>query len=105
MWMKYPAILLFGLVVCSFSCHSVEQLDSEESSAEIVENEIWEPLVILTRGEKKMIRAKSKKLFKNNNESALLVGNVEIDFFNDMGKHISMLYADSARIDERIRRD
>ena len=101
MWMKYPAILLFGLVVCSFSCHSVEQLDSEESSAEIVENEIWEPLVILTRGEKKMIRAKSKKLFKNNNESALLVGNVEIDFFNDMGKHISMLYADSARIDER----
>ena len=100
-WMRNPAILLLGLGFYSFSCHSVEQLESEKSYVEIVENEIWEPLIILTRREKKIIKAKSKKLYKNNNESALLVGNVEIDFFNDRGEHISMLYADSARINEQ----
>ena len=97
--MKYP-VLLLGFFFVGFSCHSIEKLESEKSPDEIVENEIWQPLIILTRKEKKMIKAKSKKLFKNNNESALLVGNVEIDFYNDDGKHISILYADSARINE-----
>ena len=48
----------------SFSCHSAGKLESETSSAEIVENEMWQPLIILTRKEKKMIKAKSKKLYK-----------------------------------------
>ena len=55
----------------------------------------------LRKQQKKIIKAKSKKLYKNNNELALLVGNVEIDFYNDRGEHISMLYADSARINEQ----
>ena len=66
LWMRNPAILLLGLGFYSFSCHSVEQLDSEKSYVEIVENEIREPLIIITRREKKMIEAKSKKLYKNN---------------------------------------
>ena len=61
---------------------------------------MWQPLIILTRKDKKMIKAKSKKLYQQKNESALLVGNVEIDFYNDQGEHISILYADSARINE-----
>ena len=32
---------------------------------------------------------------------ALLVGNVVVDFYNDEGDHISILYSDSARIDEQ----
>ena len=99
--MKYPAILLLGLAVICVSCYKLEKLDSNKSSSEMVENEIWEPLIVITRKEKKIIKAKSKKLYKNKNESALLVGNVEIDFFNDTGEHISMLYADSARINEK----
>ena len=31
----------------------------------------------------------------------MLVGNVEIDFYNDTGDHISMLFADSAKINEQ----
>ena len=65
-----------------------------------MENEIWNPVIILTRKEKKLITAKSEKLYKQKNESALLIGNVEIDFYNDTGAHISILYADSARINE-----
>ena len=99
--MKYPAILLLGLAVICISCYKVEKLENNKSSAEMVENEILQPLIVITRKEKKIIKAKSKKLFKNKNESALLVGNVEIDFFNDAGEHISMLYADSARINEK----
>ena len=101
--MKYPTItlLMLYLFFMSFSCHSVGKLENETSSAEIVENEMWQPLIILTRKDKKMIKAKSKKLYQQKNESALLVGNVEIDFYNDQGEHISILYADSARINER----
>ena len=65
-----------------------------------MENEIWDPLIILSRKEKKLIKAKSKKLFKQKNKSALLVGNVEVDFFNEEGLHISIMYSDSARINE-----
>ena len=99
--MQYTLALLLGISLIIFSCHSMGELKIEKSSGEIVENEIWQPLIILTRKENKMIKAKAKKLFKNKNESALLVGNVEIDFFNDAGEHISMLYADSARINEK----
>ena len=98
--MKYPTILLLGVLLSGFSCHSLEKLESEKSSVTMVENEIWQPIIILTHKEKKMIKAKSKKLYKQKNESALLVGKVKIDFFNDIGEHISILYADSARINE-----
>ena len=98
--MRYPLILLSAFSFIIFSCHSTEELESNQSTYEMVENEIWDPRIILTRKEKKMIKAKSKKLYKQKNKSALLVGNVTIDFFNDAGRHISILYADSARINE-----
>ena len=62
---------------------------------------MWNPYIILTNKEKKMVEAKSSKLYKQKDKSALLVGKVEIDFYNDSGNHMSILYADSARINER----
>ena len=53
--MKYPVILLLGFYFIGFSCHSIEKLDTEKPPDAIVENEIWQPLIILTRKEKKMI--------------------------------------------------
>ena len=100
MGMKYSLVLLLGLSFVGFSCHSIADKENKRVSKEMIENEIWNPIIILSRKENKMIQAKSTKLYKQKNESALLVGNVEIDFFNDMGEHISMLYADSARINE-----
>ncbi len=98
--MKYPLVLLSGLTFVGFSCHSIEKQESQKSSAEIVENEIWQPLIILSREGNKMVEAKSEKLYKKRNDSALLVGNVRIDFYNDQGGHISILYSDSAIINE-----
>ena len=100
--MKYPTIslLTFSLVFICISCHSTTDTESKNSSEETMENEIWDPVIILTRKENKMIIAKSQKLYKQKNESALLIGNVKVDFFDDAGKHISILYSDSARINE-----
>ena len=98
--MKYSKIFFFGLVVMMFSCYSLDK-DNNNQSAEIMENEIWDPQIILTRKEKKVVKAKSDKLYKNKDDWARLVGNVEIDFFDDIGKHTSMLYSDSAKINEK----
>ena len=82
------------------SCSKVE-FNSDVSSEELKENEIWNPVIVLTKEETKIVRAKSEKLYKNTNKMALLVGNVVVDFYNDEGNHISILYSDSARINEQ----
>ena len=92
-WLLFPVLLLF--------CHSKVEDNSRADSIELTENEIWNPVIILSREEDKIVEAKSEKLYKNNNADALLVGNVEVNFFNNEGQHISILYSDSARINEQ----
>ena len=94
--------IMFIFIVCfTFSCSSKESQQSTNSFSKIIDNEMWNPYIILTNKEKKMVEAKSSKLYKQKDKSALLVGKVEIDFYNDSGNHMSILYADSARINER----
>ena len=81
------------------SCQNRVEDESNNTTAELVENEIWNPLIILSRKADKVLEAKSVKLYKNSNEATLLVGDVVADFFNEDGQHISILFADSARID------
>ena len=90
--------MIFPLII---SCSKRVENINDNSTQELIENEIWNPIIILTREETKLIRAKSDKLYKNTNEMALLVGNVVVDFYNNEGNHISILYSDSARIDEQ----
>ena len=82
------------------SCNRVES-NNDYFSEELKENEIWNPVIVLSREETKIVKAQSEKLYKNTNEMALLVGNVVVDFYNDEGDHISILYSDSAHIDEQ----
>lgn len=98
---QYPILLLLGISFTNISCYLEETKQNKSTNTEIIDNEIWNPRIILTRTDKKMVEAQSEKLYKQENQSALLVGNVEIDFYNNMGKHMSILYADSARINER----
>ena len=92
-WLLFPVLLLF--------CHSKVEDNSRADSIELTENEIWNPVIILSREENKIVEAKSEKLYKKTNADALLAGDVEVDFFNDEGQHISILYSDSARINEQ----
>ena len=93
-------LICFIIFLLSISCSKVES-NIGDSSGELKENEIWNPVIVLTKEETKIVRAKSEKLYKNINEMALLVGNVVVDYYNDEGDHISILYSDSARIDEQ----
>ena len=93
------AICLMIFPLC-ISCSSWEENTGDDVTDELKENEIWNAIIVLSREEINLVRAKSEKLYKNTNEMALLVGNVVVDFYNEEGHHISILYTDSARIDE-----
>ena len=94
--------LIFVLIIpFIIGCSNKVESQLGESADEIIENEMWNPVIILSREENKIVSAQSDKLYKQANEMALLVGNVEADFFNEMGNHKSVLYSDSARINEK----
>ena len=95
--------LIFWLMLVSvfISCSSRRESDNSNTSEELIENEIWNPLIILSRGEAKIVTAKAEKLYKNSGKMSLLVGSVEVDFFGEEGGHISILHSDSAQIDEQ----
>ena len=99
--MQCLMLLALGVSFTNISCYSEKKQHNKSAYVEVVDNEIWNPRIILTRADKKMVEAESDKLYKQKDESAILVGNVEIDFYNNMGNHMSILYADSARINER----
>jgi len=93
-------LICFMIAPLCISCSKMES-SNNNSSEGVKENEIWNPMIILTREETKLLKVKSEKLYDKTNEMALLVGNVVVDFYNDEGNHISILYSDSARIDEQ----
>lgn len=97
--MKIFSIVI--LVPLFIACSGKTEFDESGTSEELMENEIWNPIIILSREENKIVIAKSDKLYKKSNEMALLVGNVEANFFNEDGNHMSILYSDSARINEQ----
>ena len=90
-------ILAFLFIACT----SRGESDNSDFTEELIENEIWNPLIILSREESRVVAAKADKLYQSSNELALLVGNVEVDFFSEEGDHISILYSDSAQINEQ----
>ena len=89
------------LITLFISCSSRGESDNSNTTEELNENEIWNPLIILSREETKIVTAKAEKLYKNSDEMSLLVGNVKVDFFGEEGEHISILYSDSAQINEQ----
>ena len=89
------------LITLFISCSSRWESDNSDTTEELNENEIWNPLIILSREETKIVTAKAEKLYKNSDEMSLLVGNVKVDFFGEEGEHISILYSDSAQINEQ----
>ena len=93
--------LIFIMLFIGLACHAKTDQQDNNSSEEIVENEILNPFIIFTRSGTKMVEAKSEKLIKRQDQFAFLIDNVIIDFYNDEGNHISTLYSDSAKINEQ----
>ena len=101
--MRRTIRMIVWLILASLfiACSNRGESDNSDSTEELIENEIWNPLIILSREESRVVAAKAEKLYQNSNELALLVGNVEVDFFSEEGNHISILYSDSAQINEQ----
>jgi LPS export ABC transporter protein LptC len=105
-FMKFLKFYLFILLTAIqlmfvFSC-SREILEDEEglSSADISTNIITNPVIVMTREDHVTVRTRSDMLEKDNDEDALLSGNVIANIFDDFGNHTSILYSDSARLNE-----
>ena len=64
------------------------------------DNEISNPKISIYQEKHMVIYSVADKLLKNENEDALLVGNVIADFFSDTGLHRSTLYSDSAVVEK-----
>ena len=92
-------IYFLGLIFL-LNC-SETHVQSNNKYEEAYDNEIWNPIIKLSRKDKKLVQASSDKLYKNTNQMALLTGNVEVDFYNQDGHHSSVLQSDTARIDEK----
>ena len=78
-----------------------QEVNQEEVKQEIFDNELFNPSIILSRGVNKLVKAESKKMYKNRNQFALLVDSVKIDIYDEDGQHMSILYCDSAIINEK----
>ena len=67
-------IALLILASLFIACGSRGESDNSDFTEELIENEIWNPLIILTREESRIVAAKAEKLYKSSNDLALLVG-------------------------------
>ena len=64
--MKIFSIVI--LVPLFIACSGKTEFDESGTSEELMENEIWNPIIILSREENKIVTAKSDKLYKKSNE-------------------------------------
>ena len=64
------------------------------------DNEILNPKISIYQERHIVIYSIAERLLKNENEDALLIGNVVADFFSDTGLHRSTLYSDSAVVEK-----
>jgi len=92
-------LVSIGVIIVLMGCDNSQNTNSTgKSASDYLENDITNPFIIISRGENKVVEARSMKLFKESNEDALLVGNVKAEFFNDEGEYVSIMYSDSAVI-------
>ena len=90
------------LMILFIGCYTPSQeVNQEEVKQEIFDNELFNPSIILSRGVNKLVKAESKKMYKNRNQFAFLVDRVKIDIYDEDGQHMSILYCDSAIINEK----
>ena len=93
--------MIFFVLIFLMGCAETGEEVTRKNTSMFNENEIENPEIIISRENTRIVKAVSKHLMKNGNEDALLTGNVKADFYNDLGEHVSILYSDSAKINQR----
>ena len=93
--------MIFFFFILFMGCAEIGEDVVRRNASMFNENEIENPEIIISRENTRIVKAVSKYLIKNGNEDALLTGDVKADFYNDLGEHVSILYSDSAKINQR----
>ena len=93
--------MIFIFIILFIGCAETGDEVVQLSSSMFNENEIENPEIIISRENILVAKATSKHLIKNGNQDAILTGDVKADFYNDIGEHVSNLYSDSAKINQR----
>ena len=93
--------MMFIFIILFIGCAETGEEVVQRNSSMFNENEIENPEIIISRENTRIVKASSKHLIKNGNEDALLTGDVKANFYNDLGEHVSILYSDSAKINQR----
>jgi lipopolysaccharide assembly outer membrane protein LptD (OstA) len=93
--------MIFFVFILLIGCAETDEEVVRRNTSMFNENEIENSEIIISRENARIVRAISEFVIKNGNEDALLTGNVKADFYNDLGEHVSILYSDSANINQR----
>ncbi len=90
-------LTVFGLALL-MACGKSSIMKQRGASREMFpDQESWESTIIISRGNRLVARAESRRMIKNQNRQvAHLLGDVNVDFYNEEGQHVSLLLADSA---------
>lgn len=94
---SYLSILLLIILSCQ---KPVQENSVAVNTIDLKDNFITNPEITISKKNIISLKATADHLTKNENEDAQLVGNVVADFFDDLGLHKSVLFSDSASINE-----
>ena len=92
---KYLPILFLIL-----SCNNSLNKDEKTNLGSIPDNYITNPRITISKKDIVSLKTSANFLEKNESEDTRLIGSVIADFYNDFGEHTSILYSDSAIINE-----
>ena len=98
--MKAGRLLTVCGLVLLMACGKSSIMKQRGASREMFpDQESWESTIIISRGGRLVARADSRRMIKHESRQlAHLFGNVNVDFYNEQGRHVSHLLADSADI-------
>ena len=71
--MRRTIRMIVWLILASqfIACGRRGESDNSDSTEELIENEIWNPLIILSREESRVVAAKAEKLYQSSNSCTL----------------------------------
>ena len=98
-------ILLSVLALLSGACQKPSSVVTQRGSSRDMypDQESWESTIIISREGRLVALADSRRMIKYDTQNmAHLLGDVKVDFYSEMGTHVSRLFADSADVDFEV---
>ncbi len=98
-----PVIRIAALAMLLSACQDPAISKQRGSSRDMYpDHESWQSTIVISQQGRLVAVAASNRLIKyNNRDLTHLIGDVAVDFYNELGQHISHLRSDSADVNTR----